>query len=578
MSSNDLGPSKGNIVVAVVLATALIFGIEMLFPRTETSEVSAPKQIVSGEHVAVVSPDASVAEVSVVEAPVVLMDKAEALNNDRIEFHNGKVAGSIRLQGARLDNLVLDKYTVSQTDSNPVTLLAPALTEHAFYTESGWVSSDASIKTPGNKTMWTVVGNSELAPQKDVLLTYEADGVKYNRTISLDENYMFKFKDEIINNSGRDLTMYNYGIVARGEKPDVSVGVSHEGITGYFDEQLEEFSYADLEEDGPKEYKTKEGWFGLADKYWMAMIILPFDKLEHNVKFSYNKIGGRDTFQTDYITDGIVIKNGDSYFVENMVFAGAKEINIIDDYSELYNIKHFDRSIDFGWFYFLTKPFIYILDFFYGLIGNMGWAIILFATILRLIMYPVANKSFKSMARMKEVQPKIKEIQARHKNDKMKANQELMALYQKEKINPMSGCLPLLIQIPVFFSLYKVLYISIELRQAPFIGWITDLALPDPTSVFTLFGLIPITLPAVLNIGVWPLLMGITMFIQQQMNPKPADKTQAQIFMFLPVIFTFMLANFAAGLVIYWTWSNILSIIQQYMIKRSMAKDEKRRA
>ncbi len=571
--SEDLSPSKGSLIFAVVVATLLIFGVEMLFPRPDKDEMQMAKMVAqsSGESVSGV----------VVSEPVVenyeMIDTETALKSDRINFKNDKISGSIRLEGARLDNLTLTNYTVSQEDKTPVTLLAPALTNHAFYAESGWISSDKKVKAPNNKTIWKVEGNNQLAPNKDVRLVYENSGVKYIRTISLDDNYMFKVKDEVVNNSGNTLTMFNYGLVARGEMPDVSVGVSHEGMTGFFEDKLEEVSYSTLEEDKQKNFKTSDGWFGIADKYWMAMVILPENALEHKVNFTYNKVGERDIFQTDYITAPIIIQDGQSYASENMIFAGAKEINIIDDYSSLYNIKNFDRSIDFGWFYFLTKPFIYILDFFYKFLGNMGWAIILFATILRGIMYPVANKSYKSMARMKEVQPKIKELQSKYKNDKMKMNQELMALYKKEQINPLSGCLPILIQIPVFFSLYKVLYISIELRQAPFIGWITDLSMPDPTSVFTLFGLIPIALPAILNIGVWPLLMGITMYLQQKMAPRPADKTQAYIFMSLPIVFTFMLANFAAGLVIYWTWSNVLSIIQQSMIKKSVARDEKRR-
>ncbi len=573
--SDDLSPSKGSMIVAVVLATVLIFGVEYIFPRPEGDTIltrADRSQTQSVQSIAVSS------DVGETEKALALISTEDALASKRIDFKNDKVAGSIRLEGARLDNLELLKYTVSENNKTPVTLLSPALTKHAFYSESGWMTSDKEIKGPNNKTIWKIEGeNRTLTPEADVVLSYENSGVKYVRTISLDDNYMFKYKDEVFNNSGKDLTFYNYGLVARGEYPDVSMGVSHEGMTGFFQDKLEEVSYSSLEEDKKQTFTTEQGWFGIADKYWMTMLILPFDKLEHTVNFSYNKSGDRDLFQTDYITAPITIKNGEGYFTENMIFAGAKEISIIDEYSGLYDIKNFDRSIDFGWFYFLTKPFIYILDFFYKFLGNMGWAIILFATILRGIMYPVANKSYKSMAKMKEVQPKIKEIQGKYKNDKMKLNQELMQLYKKEQINPLAGCLPILIQIPVFFSLYKVLYISIELRQAPFIGWITDLSLPDPTSVFTLFGLIPITLPTVLNIGVWPLLMGITMFIQQKMSPRPADKTQAYIFMALPIVFTFMLANFAAGLVIYWTWSNVLSILQQYMIKKSMTKDEKRR-
>ncbi len=576
--SEDLSPSKKSIIIAVILGTLMVFAVEVLFPRPQsdnstsknlTTEAINPPVIQTTENTDLnTNEDDSVADI--------IVDVKTALQTQRLDFKNDKVSGSIRLEGARIDNLSLLKYTVSQTDKTPITLLAPALTEHAFYAETGWSSTNKTIQTPNHNTIWTVEGNDELAPNKDITLKYENSGVVYKRTISLDDNYMFKIKDEVLNNSGKDLTMFNYGLVVRGEAPKVSTGASHEGITGFFNDKLEEFSYKDLEDEKQTSFTTEKGWFGMADKYWMTMFILPFDSLEHKINFSYNKVKNRDLFQTDYITAPIEIKNGDSYFTESMIFAGAKEINIIDDYSNLYNIKNFDRSIDFGWFYFLTKPFFYILDFFYGLLGNMGWAIILFATLLRLIMYPVANKSYKSMAKMKEVQPKIKELQNRYKNDKMKLNQEMMVLYKKEQINPLSGCLPILIQIPIFFSLYKVLYISIELRQAPFIGWITDLSMPDPTSVFTLLGLLPITLPAFLHIGVWPLLMGITMFIQQKMTPKPADKTQAYIFMFLPIIFTFMLANFAAGLVIYWTWSNILSIIQQSMIKKSMKKYEKK--
>ncbi len=579
--SEDIAPSKKSLVLSVIVATAMIFGIEMLFPRPETdsavvSQAARTNSTTQTNDSQAYSSTEAETEVEEVEE-YKMLDEATALSSARIPFKNDKVSGSIRLEGARLDNLVLLDYDKSIEDKTPITLLAPALTTHAFYTESGWLSNDKRIKTPTSKTVWTIQGNQTLAPNKDVVLTYAPEGIIYTRTISLDDNYMFTIKDEVHNISTDTVRLYNYGIVARGETPTVSGGTSHEGITGFLNDTLEEYSYTNLIDDKVKEFKTKSGWFGIADKYWMSMLILPQNDIEHNVKFSYNALGDRDLYQTDYITSQISIAAGDSYFTEHMIFAGAKEINIIDDYASLYNIKNFDRSMDFGWFYFLTKPFIYMLDFFYGLLGNMGWAIILFATLLRLVMYPIANKSYKSMAKMKQVQPKIKELQNRYKNDKSKMNQELMQLYKKEQINPLSGCLPLLIQIPVFFSLYKVLNISIELREAPFIGWIKDLSAPDPTSVFTLCGLIPIDLPSFLTIGVWPILMGITMYIQQKMSPKPADKTQAYVFMFLPIIFTFMLAHFASGLVIYWTWSNVLSILQQYMIKKSMAKDEKRK-
>ena len=389
-------------------------------------------------------------------------------------------------------------------------------------------------------------------------------GLKFIRKISIDDNYMFKIEQIVENNTNKDISLHPYGLINRKpQSTENATKVVHEGMVGVIDSTLKEIKFNDLKKDKKQDFNTSGGWIGFSDHYWLGALILN-NNTESKVKFAKTD---DNTYQTDFVGEPITIKAGSVATSSNNFFAGAKEIRLLDEYTKKLNIDKFDLAVDFGWYYFLTKPFFYILDYLYRFIGNMGWAILLFAALLRLAMFPIANKSFESMSKMKKIQPKIKDLQDKFKDDKVKLQTEMMNLYKKEKINPAYGCLPMFIQIPVFFSLYKVLNIAIEIRHAPFIGWIKDLSAPDPMTVSAITN---IPLPSFLDIGVWPILMGATMYIQQKLNPAPANKDQARMFALMPLLFMFMLGHFASGLVIYWTLSNILSIIQQRVIMKKV--------
>lgn len=492
------------------------------------------------------------------------LDAETVLKQDRrVKISTPALTGSIRVKGGRFDDLYLDKYkqTLAE-DSSDVELFSPAKTDNPYYAEFGWIAASPNTRVPDSSTVWTVKG-MELTPQTPLVMEWNnGQGLKFIRKISVDDNYMFSIDQAVENNSGAKVTLYPYGLIKRVyDVKNAQSSVVHEGMIGVVDSNLKEIKYKKLEDKESQSFKTDGGWAGFSDRYWFSALIL--DKnVENKVKFSNTGNGG---YQVDYVGAPVSIEAGSLGSSSGKMFAGAKEIKLLDRYTKQFNIDKFDLAVDFGWYYFLTKPFFYILDFLYHIIGNMGWAILLFAALLRLAMYPIAGKSFESMSKMKKVQPKIKELQERYGEDKMKLQQEMMNLYRKEKINPAAGCLPMLIQIPVFFSLYKVLNISIEIRHAPFIGWIKDLSAPDPLTLSTIFHF---PVPGLLDIGVWPIIMGLTMFIQQKLNPAPANKDQARMFMMLPIIFTFMLGHFASGLVIYWSLSNILSILQQKAIMR----------
>lgn len=494
-----------------------------------------------------------------------IVEVAEALQKDkRIAIRNEKIDGLLRLKGARFDSLNLLKYRQTLDENSPmVELLQPSGTQTPYYAEFGWLSGDG-IKLPDSNTIWHAFGQ-ELTPEKPILLEWNnGNGLKFTRKISVDENYMFGIEQTIENTSGKDITVYPYGLISKVYKPDDnSSKVVHEGMLGVVDSSLKEFAPNKLDVGDKEEFTTKGGWAGFGERYWFSAFVL--DKnTESKVHFGRT---GEDAFQTDFTGAPIKIASGSIGVSSVRFYAGAKEIALLDDYAKKQGIEKFDLAVDFGWYYFLTKPFFYILEFLYHFIGNMGWAILLFAALLRLAMFPVANKSYESMSKMKKVQPKIQAIQQTYKNDRMRQQQAMMELYRKEKINPASGCLPMFIQIPVFFSLYKVLNIAIEIRHAPFIGWIKDLSAPDPMTLSAMSGL---PIPSWLDLGVWPILMGLTMYLQQKLSPKPANKDQARMMMLLPIVFTFMLGHFASGLVIYWTLSNVLSIIQQKAIMRKV--------
>ena len=546
---------------AIILSAAAVLVINWIWPSN--SRNTADEELVVVEH----NNEPKVTNDDALYTPAgrEIVEIKDALQKDkRIGIKNAKIDGSLRLKGARFDSLNLLKYKQTlDEDSGTVELLQPSGTQSPYYAEFGWLSPD-KIKLPDSNTIWQAVG-SELTPESPILLEWNnGSGIKFTRKISVDENYLFTIEQTIENKSGKNVTVYPYGLISKVYKPDDnSSKVVHEGMLGVVDGSLKEFAPNKLDVNEKKEFATKGGWAGFGERYWFSAFVL--DKnTESKVHFGKT---GEDAFQTDFTGAQIKIASGSIGVSSVRFYAGAKEIALLDDYTKKQGIEKFDLAVDFGWYYFLTKPFFYILEFLYHFIGNMGWAILLFAALLRLAMFPVANKSYESMSKMKKVQPKIQAIQQTYKNDRMRQQQAMMELYRKEKINPASGCLPMFIQIPVFFSLYKVLNIAIEIRHAPFIGWIKDLSAPDPMTLSAMSGL---PIPSWLDLGVWPILMGLTMYLQQRLSPKPANKDQARMMMLLPIVFTFMLGHFASGLVIYWTLSNVLSIIQQKAIMRKV--------
>ena len=498
--------------------------------------------------------------------------------SQRVAIDTPKLAGSINLTGARIDDLLLKDYRVTVDDSSPnIELLNPSGGPGGYYAELGFVGNEASGAVPGPDTVWTAPAGASLTPSTPVTLTYtNPNGLTFERTISVDAEYMFTIDDRITNGGAAPVSVMNYGRVTRLDKPATAgIFVLHEGLIGVTGEEgLQEVDYSTVEEDkqvtpGP----SSDGWLGITDKYW-AVALIPPGGQTFQPRFAYFG-DGRARYQADFVTSEIAVPAGGTAELQNRVFAGAKVVQVVDAYEEALSIRQFDLLIDWGWFYFITKPMFYLIDWLFRLLGNFGLAILATTVVVKAIFFPLANKSYKSMANMKKVQPKLMEIRDKYADDRMKQQQAMMELYKSEKINPLAGCWPILIQIPVFFALYKVLYVTIEMRHAPFFGWIQDLSAPDPTSVFNLFGLLPYDVPSFLMIGVWPLIMGVTMFLQMRMNPTPPDPTQAMIFNWMPVIFTFMLATFPAGLVIYWAWNNSLSILQQGVImKRQGAKIE----
>ncbi|MBR1648649.1 MAG: membrane protein insertase YidC [Alphaproteobacteria bacterium] len=543
---------------AVLLSLVIIFATNYFFAVPEQEELAAKEpEVAVVKDVEIGANEEADAKKDEAEEPV--LSAAEVMEeNPHVMLENQVISGSIRIKGARIDNLWLKKYKQTMEENSPdVELLSPAKTKNPYYAEFGWLSSDKSFKLPDANTVWNVKGKS-LSPAAPLVLEWDnGEGLRFITKIALDENYMFTVTQAIENNTDSDVLLFPYGVIARKPQQSGLASVVHEGLIGVFNDKLEEVKYKDLAKK-QKEFETSGGWFGFSDRYWFSSVILD-NNSPAKVKFSNNG----EFYQADFVGDAINIASGSTAQSQNLFYAGAKEIKLIDNYAKNLNIKKFDLAVDFGWYYFLTKPFFYILDYLYNLIGNMGWAILLFAALLRLAMFPIANKSYENMAKMKKIQPKLKELQEKFAADKVKLQQETLLLYQKEKINPASGCLPMFIQIPVFFSLYKVLNIAIEIRQAPFIGWIKDLSAPDPLLISDWTGL---PVPSVLNIGVWPIIMGLTMYIQQKLSPAPTNKDQARAFALMPLIFMFMMGHFASGLVIYWSFSNLLSIIQQRAI------------
>ncbi|HEY8267574.1 MAG TPA: membrane protein insertase YidC [Xanthobacteraceae bacterium] len=518
-------------------------------------------------------------------APAITTREAALAASPRIAIETPRMRGSISLRGARIDDVSLTQYRETVDPKSPIiVLLSPSGSPHPFYAEFGWVGAPgATSKLPGPDTLWTAATSGPLAPDRPVKLSWDnGEGLVFTRTIAVDRDYLFTVADEVENKAANPVTLFNYGLVSRHGTP-VTLGyyILHEGLIGVLgDGKLHEIVYTDIEKKTPQTVKSEGGWLGITDKYWAATL-LPNPKINLQARFSYTALGNVKTYQADFLADQATVAPGAKLSAQSHLFAGAKELDIIDRYESTLGVKRFDLLIDWGWFYFITKPMFQALDFFYKLTGNFGLAILLVTLIIKIVFLPLANKSYASMAKMKKVQPQMEAIRARLADDKVKQQQALMELYKQEKINPLAGCLPILVQIPVFFALYKVLFVSIDLRQAPFFGWIRDLSAPDPTNLFNLFGLIPFdptlipVLGQFLHIGIWPLVMGVTMWVQMKLNPSPPDPTQKMIFDWMPLIFTFMLASFSAGLVIYWAWNNTLSVLQQsFIMRRNGAKIE----
>jgi YidC/Oxa1 family membrane protein insertase len=532
------------------------------------------------------TPNAPAATQPASAAPVVDRDTAIG-SAARVKIDTPRLSGSISLKGARIDDLALVKFreTVDPA-SPPVVLYSPSGTASPYYAEFGWVAASGStVRIPDYNTVWQQEGSGSLTPSTPVTLKYDnGDGLTFRRTIAIDDRYLFTIKDDVSNVGNAPVTLYPFALISRHGTPQVAgYYILHEGLIGYLGDQgLQEYGYKKIDDAKVVNFKATDGWLGITDKYW-ASALLPDTSAHLEARFSSNLVGTVRTYQTDYLQDAQTIAIGGTGSANARLFAGAKEAGVVGinfpfaglgGYNKELGLSHFDLLIDWGWFYFITKPMFLALDFFYHLVGNFGIAILLVTVLVKLLFFPLANKSYASMAKMKSVQPQLAALKERYPDDKVKQQQEMMEIYKKEKINPIAGCLPVALQIPVFFSLYKVLFVTIEMRHAPFFGWIKDLSAPDPTNLFNLFGLLhfdPTQVPLFghyLALGVWPIIMGITMWFQMKLNPTPPDPTQKMIFDWMPLIFTFMLAGFPAGLVIYWAWNNTLSVLQQSFIMR----------
>ena len=553
-----------NVIAAISLSAAviIIYGLFFAPPPPDPKKINNEKNNIVESTSEAPSLDQNV-EVSKIS-------RNEAIENeDRVQFENSTVIGSISLVGASIDDLTFKKYTNTLNGDDNVILLNPKKVEDGYYIETGWATANKNINLPNSKTIWTIEGNNKLTPNSPIKLSWTNDqNIKFIKDISIDDQYLFKVNQTIINNSEKTYNFYPYGQIIRNIAPDITdFYILHEGLIGVFDDQLVEEDYDDIEE---KKFSINadKGWLGITDKYWITSLI-PQENRKFRTDFDY-----KNKFRANFIeTSATEIGANETKSNEIKIIIAAKEVDIIDGYAENLNISKYDLAIDWGWFYFLVKPLFFVIDYFFKLTGNFGIAIILITICIRIVFFPLANYSFKSMAKMKVLQPEMTRLKELHKEDKMKLQQEMMALYKKEKVNPVSGCLPIFIQIPFFFAIYKVLFVTLEMRHQPFYGWIKDLSERDPTSIFNLFGLIPWDPPSFLLIGVWPCLMGLSMYLQQKLNPTPPDPIQAKIFAFFPLFLTVILAPFPSGLVIYWTINNILTMAQQYVIiKRTTVK------
>ncbi len=552
-----------NVIAAIALSSAVIVLYSLFFipdQKKIDQSLTEKKKIEKNS-------DAPSLELKETE---VAISREEALKqSERIIFENENVFGSISLKGASIDDLTFKNYKINLNDETKVTLLGPRNIAEGYLIESGFVTSNKNIDIPNAETIWSIEGNKKLTNETPIKIYWiNQQGLKFEKEISLDDKYLFTIKQKISNETDKKYDFYSYGQIIRNQIPDIiDFLILHEGLIATLDDELIEEDYDDIQE--KKFTRTaQKGWLGIGDKYWVTSLIPPKNK-EFKTTFDYKK-----KFRANFIaTEPLTLNENSSIEEELQIIVAAKRVDVIDGYAKSLNIDKFDLVIDWGFLYFITKPLFFGIDYFFKLLGNYGLAIIAITICIRLAFFPLANFSFRSMAKMKALQPEMVRLKELHKNDKMKLQQEMMALYKKEKVNPMSGCLPILVQIPVFFALYKVLFVTIEMRQMPFYGWIQDLSERDPTSIFNLFGLLPYDVPSFLVIGAWPVAMGVSMWIQQKLNPAPTDAMQAKIFMFFPLFLTVILAPFPSGLVIYWTVNNILTMAQQvFIMKRTTVK------
>jgi YidC/Oxa1 family membrane protein insertase len=594
-----------NTILAVILSGLVLIGWQYFYnvPQMEKqraaqqaqSELAKPAPQPGGTTPPATTPQTGATPAPSASAPatnqpasVAPISRAAAIAAvPRVKIDTPRLSGSISLKGARIDDLSLVQFRETVDPSSPaIVLYSPSGTAEPYYAEFGWVpAAGSTVKLPDRDTMWQQEGTGSLTPSSPVTLKYDnGDGLTFRRTISIDDRYLFSIKDDVTNIGNAPVTLYPFALISRHGTPQVAgYYILHEGLIGYLGDQgLQEYGYKKIDDAKAVSFKVTNGWLGITDKYW-ASALLPDTNAQLQARLSSNLVGAIRTYQTDYLQDPQTIGIGGTASANARLFAGAKEASVVGinfpfaglgGYNKQLGLNHFDLLIDWGWFYFITKPMFLALDFFFRLVGNFGVSILLVTVLVKLLFFPLANKSYASMAKMKSVQPQLQALKERYPDDKVKQQQEMMEIYKKEKINPIAGCLPVALQIPVFFSLYKVLFVTIEMRHAPFFGWIKDLSAPDPTNLFNLFGLLPFDPTHVplfgyyLVLGVWPIIMGITMWFQMKLNPTPPDPTQKMIFDWMPLIFTFMLAGFPAGLVIYWAWNNLLSVLQQSFIMR----------
>ncbi len=567
-----------NTLLAISLSVAILLGWTWLYekPRIERKEVAQQQKI----------QEAKKAEIAIQSNPqpkpqettLATKSRDESLaesKNLRLRISSESLHGSISLKGARFDDITLAKYFETQEKKKEVTLFAPAESKERYFADFGWISSSAGLDLPNPDTIWKSDAE-KLTPQNPVTLSWKnKQDVEFLINLSLDENYMFTVVQSVKNNSKNDITIASYGRINRAlNNIGQSNYILHEGMIGAFGGILQELSYKKMLKEKKFEFQDSGengSWLGVTDKYWLSALV-PDKSLAYGAKFSQTTSNQRTFFDSEFVGQEFKVVAGEKLNFTHHLFAGAKKVRLLDQYAKDFDLKLFDRAVDFGWFYFLTKPFFFIIEFLNKFLGNFGLAILAMTVLVKLALFPMANKSYAAIAKIKKLQPKIEALRERHKGDKLAIHREMMELYKKEKVNPASGCLPVLIQIPVFFALYKVLFVTLDMRQAPFYGWIHDLSAPDPMSIFNLFGLLPFEVSGFFAIGIWPILMGITMIIQQKLSPSSTDPTQAMILRWMPFVLTFVLAAFPAGLVIYWTWSNALSILQQWIITKKVAK------